>query len=369
VSAVEIRGLAKTYPGRPPVRALRGVDLDIPAESLVAVLGPSGCGKTTMLRLVAGFDRPDRGTITIGGSTVAGPGSWVQPERRHVGIVPQEGALFPHLDVAGNIAFGLNGTSRRARSARVGELLALVGLAGYGRRRPHELSGGQQQRVALARALAPHPAVVLLDEPFAALDTGLRSTLRDDVAAVLASSGTTSVLVTHDQTEALTIADTVAVMRDGAIVQVAPPDELYRRPVDMVTARFIGDAVVLPGERDPSGTVTCILGRLPVVGETGSGGSVDLLLRPEQVVVDASGPASGTVRTIRFEGHDALVHLTVGEQAVLARWSAIDLPPVGAIVPLGVKGPAVVFAEDQPSGNPSTPSGKRHNVPRRDSVT
>jgi iron(III) transport system ATP-binding protein len=326
------------------VQALRGVDLDVPAESLVAVLGASGCGKTTMLRLVAGFDRPDEGTITIGGSPVAGPGAWVQPERRHVGIVPQEGALFPHLDVAGNIAFGLTGASRRTRSARVGELLELVGLAGYGRRRPHELSGGQQQRVAVARALAPHPAVVLLDEPFAALDTGLRSTLRTDVAAVLASSGTTAVLVTHDQTEALTIADTVAVMRDGAIVQVAPPDELYRRPIDMVTARFLGDAVVLPGDRDPSGTATCILGRLPVVGDGGAGGPVELLLRPEQVVIDAGGAVAGIVRAIRFEGHDALVDLTVGEQAVLARWSAVELPAVGATVPLSVKGAAVAFA-------------------------
>jgi iron(III) transport system ATP-binding protein len=350
MSTVEIAGLCRTYPGRPPVAALRGVDLAVPADRVVAVLGPSGCGKTTLLRLIAGFDRADAGTITIGGTLVTGGGSWVPPDRRRVGIVPQEGALFPHLDVAANIGFGLHDLGRRERSARVAELLDLVGLGGYERRRPHELSGGQQQRVAVARALAPRPAVVLLDEPFAALDTGLRAALRDEVGAALRAAGTTAILVTHDQAEALTMADTVAVMRDGTIVQASTPEELYLRPVDMATARFIGDVVVLRGSLVGAGAVRCALGVLAVAGDVGGGASdVDVMLRPEQVVPDRGGDLHATVEAIRYEGHDALVHLAVEGQPVLARWTSIDLPAVGAAVAVSVKGRAVVFPRDQAS--------------------
>jgi iron(III) transport system ATP-binding protein len=348
VSTVEVAGLCRTYAGRPPVAALRGVDLVVPSDRVVAVLGPSGCGKTTLLRLIAGFDHPDAGTITIGGKPVAGGESWVPPDRRRVGIVPQEGALFPHLDVAANVAFGLRELGRRERAARVAELLELVGLSGFERRRPHELSGGQQQRVAVARALAPQPAVVLLDEPFAALDTGLRAALRDDVGSALRAAGTTAILVTHDQAEALTMADTVAVMRDGTIVQASTPEDLYLRPVDMATARFMGDVVVLPGNLVGLDAVRCALGVVPVdrpVPHTSF--EVDVMLRPEQVVPDPYGELEATVQAIRYEGHDALVHLTLGDRPVLARWTSVDLPAIGAAVALAVKGSAVVFPRGQ----------------------
>ncbi|MGI9051353.1 MAG: ABC transporter ATP-binding protein, partial [Ilumatobacteraceae bacterium] len=327
-ASIVASGLVKSYAGRRPVRALRGVDLDVDAGGVVAVLGPSGCGKTTLLRLLAGFDRPDAGTIRIADDEVAGNGRFVPPERRHVGIVAQEGALFPHLDVAGNIGFGLNGCSRRERAQRVGALLELVGLTGYQHRRPHELSGGQQQRVAVARALAPEPAVILLDEPFAALDTTLRAAMRADVAAVLAAAGATAVLVTHDQTEALGMAGSVAVMREGQIVQRATPEVLYRHPVDLATATFTGDVVVLPGTVR-AGTVSCALGRMPVADRSTPDGDGQVMLRPEQIVLDFGGAIDAVVDDLRFEGHDALVHLRLGPGAtpetILARWSTVDL--------------------------------------------
>ncbi|MDQ3346072.1 MAG: ABC transporter ATP-binding protein, partial [Chloroflexota bacterium] len=227
------------------VIAVDGVDLDVRRGEFLSVLGPSGCGKTTLLRLVAGFERPDSGGIEIGGRVVAGPRRHLPPEQRHIGMVFQESALFPHLDVAGNIGFGL---PRRDRESRIAELVALVGMAGLQRRMPHELSGGQQQRVALARALAPHPALILLDEPFSSLDATLRSQLRVDVREILRSAGATTLFVTHDQGEALEISDRVAVMRAGRIEQVSTPAELYLRPVNRFVAGFVGEANLLPGE-------------------------------------------------------------------------------------------------------------------------
>ncbi len=221
---VTVTGLHKSF-GPHPV--LAGLDLEVPAGSLTAILGPSGSGKTTLLRVLAGFERPDAGLISIGGSPVDGPGVYVAPERRRIGYVPQEGSLFPHLTVAANVGFGL--TARGRRSGTVDAMLTTVGLAGFGRRYPHQLSGGQQQRVALARALAIEPAVVLLDEPFASLDARLRAGVRADVQQIFRRAGTTAVLVTHDQDEALSTADRVAVLRDGKIAQCAPPEALYRR--------------------------------------------------------------------------------------------------------------------------------------------
>ncbi|HWD10035.1 MAG TPA: ABC transporter ATP-binding protein, partial [Actinomycetota bacterium] len=245
MNEVTITGLHKSY-GSVPV--LAGLDLSVEAGLLTAVLGPSGSGKTTLLRVLAGFERADAGQLSIAGECVDGGGRWVAPEKRRVGYVPQEGCLFPHLSVAANIGFGLaKGPGRRDRNRRVGELLELIGLDGMGERRPHELSGGQQQRVALARALAPRPRIVLLDEPFASLDTGLRATLRDDVREVLRAEGTTTVLVTHDQDEALSIADVVAVMRHGRIVQAGSPRELYDAPADAEVATFLGMANLVPG--------------------------------------------------------------------------------------------------------------------------
>jgi len=332
MSELVVRGLVKSFGGTP---VLRGLDLTVPEGALVAVLGPSGCGKTTLLRLVAGFETPDAGEVVIGGRTVAGGGSGLPPERRRVGVVPQEGALFPHLSVAGNVAFGLPRAARRSR--RVAEILELVGLAGFGERMPHELSGGQQQRVALARALAPEPALVLLDEPFNALDTGLRAAVREDVRAALHAAGATAVLVTHDQQEALSVADLVAVMRDGRVVQAAAPGELYFRPGDVGVATFVGEAVVLDAElRD--GMARCILGDLPVRADAAaSGGPGTVVIRPEQVHIGPVGNGvAARVATTAFFGHDALVRLHLGNGSA---------PPAEVIA--RTQGPQPLRADDE----------------------
>ena len=246
MTQLAVAGLDKRFGAH---QVLAGLNLDVPAGSLTAILGPSGSGKTTLLRVLAGFEHADAGTVRIGSAIADGPGVFLPPERRRIGYVPQEGSLFPHLTVAANVAFGLSrrnwGRERRAR--RCAELLEAVGLGGLDRRYPHQLSGGQQQRVALARALAIQPEVVLLDEPFASLDAHLRASVRADVQQLLKESGTTTVLVTHDQDEALSTADRVAVLRDGGIAQCAAPQELYCRPVDADMARFIGEANLIPG--------------------------------------------------------------------------------------------------------------------------
>lgn len=356
MTGVQLTGLVKSFPGRPPTVALRGVDLTIPSKSIVAVLGPSGCGKTTMLRLIAGFDRPDAGTITIGDTVVSGPGVHIAPEKRRVGIVPQEGALFPHLDVAGNVAFGLRSLDRAERRRRVGEMLELVGLSGYEKRRADELSGGQQQRVALARALAVDPDVVLLDEPFTALDSTLRGAVRNEVTALLNAAGATALLVTHDQDEAFAMADTIAVMRGGNIVQHATPEALYRHPSDLQTARFVGDAVELEGERSGS-TVSCALGDLPVWTNGGDGatGEVTVVLRPEQIVPargEAAATVAATVEGEVYHGHDILVTLRIGDQRVAARWPGTVRSEIGSSVEVTVEGEALVF-EREPAPSPS----------------
>ena len=256
---LRIAGVGKAF-GPQPV--LRGVELAVPAGSFTAILGSSGSGKTTLLRIVAGFERPDEGEVRLGGEVVDDANHrFVPSERRRIGYVPQEGALFPHLSVGRNVAFGLpRGPDRRRR---VDELLELVGLSGYRRRYPHQLSGGQQQRVALARALAVGPEFVLLDEPFASLDAAMRSSVRTDVLAVLRQAGSTSILVTHDQDEALSMADQVAVLREGVIAQVDTPTALYGRPGDVELARFLGESNVLEGEVH-DGTARTALGRLSV---------------------------------------------------------------------------------------------------------
>ena len=312
MSELVVRGLSKSF-GATPV--LRGVDLTVPEGALAAVLGPSGCGKTTLLRVVAGFETADAGEVVIGGQPVCGPGVNVAPERRQVGMVPQEGALFPHLSVAGNVGFGL---PRGRRAGLVPEILALVGLGGYEARMPHELSGGQQQRVALARALAPGPALVLLDEPFSALDTGLRAALREDVRRALHATGATAVLVTHDQQEALSTADVVAVLQAGTIVQAGTPAELYQAPRDLDVATFLGEAVVLDAVLRGVDAADCALGRLQVrAAGHGEGARGTVVLRPEQLLLcppDRGVPAR--VEGVVFYGHDVLVRLALAEGSV-----------------------------------------------------
>lgn len=295
-----LNALRKTYG---TVAALDGVHLSIRRGSRTAIVGPSGSGKTTLLRLVAGFDVPDSGSIMLDGTLLA-DGSTAEPAyRRGIGVVMQDGALFPHLTIAENIGFGLaKGDGRRERIA---ELLDMVGLdPAMLDRKPDQLSGGQQQRVAIARALAIKPRLMLLDEPFSALDTGLRAATRNAVAGMLESAGVTTILVTHDQAEALSFADQVAIMRDGKLVQAGTPEALYHYPVNAATAQFLGQAIILPATI-ANGRAYCSLGDIPVES-TGFEGHDQILLRPEQirlVPVEAEGEAGiARVEAIEFFG-------------------------------------------------------------------
>jgi len=338
VSTLTVHGVHKSF-GATPV--LNGVDLHVADGSLTALLGESGCGKTTLLRLIAGFNDPTSGTILFGEQTVFGAGRSVAARSRRVGYVPQEGALFPHLDVAHNIAFGLPRAERRA-GERVTELLEVVGLtAAHATRLPHQLSGGQQQRVALARALAPRPTLVLLDEPFSSLDAGLRAETRRAVSDALRTAGATAVLVTHDQTEALSMADEVAVMREGRVTQFGTPADVYDRPTDTMTAAFVGEAVLLAAEVH-NGRAHCALGNVALHDPTAEG-PVTVLVRPEQIQVteDASG-VPARVTHLNYYGHDATIALRVlpDGPAVLARTSSRALPPPESVVRLAVTGAA-----------------------------
>ncbi|HEV7717632.1 MAG TPA: ABC transporter ATP-binding protein [Arsenicitalea sp.] len=277
---LELRALRKSYG---TVSALDGIDLRVEAGSRTAIVGPSGSGKTTLLRIIAGFETPDSGSVSLGGEVLADAASFVAAHRRKIGIVAQDGALFPHLSIAENIGFGLP-RSDPARDARIADVMHMVDLdLSMLRRKPDQLSGGQQQRVAVARALARRPRLMLLDEPFSALDTGLRLSTRKAVADVLATAGITTLLVTHDQAEALSFADQVAIMRDGQFPQVGTPRELYLRPNDAMIAAFLGDAIVLPATAE-SGWAQCLLGRVRLGGGD-QDGPVRIMLRPEQVLL------------------------------------------------------------------------------------
>ncbi|WP_198416454.1 MULTISPECIES: ABC transporter ATP-binding protein [Cryobacterium] len=404
---VTIEALSVSYGD---TRVLDDVSLHIPRGSLVAVLGPSGCGKTTLLRAVAGLLPVDSGTITVGGRLVTGPGVLRAPEKRGMGWVPQDASLFPHLSVGENIGFGLprtkqnddlycepgetsggvggllagltrRGRANRARpvsvlagtaahanpltavpispdrgrqtsrAARIAELATLVGLAELVDRAPSQLSGGQAQRVSLARALAPRPDLILLDEPFAALDPLLRSALRTEVAALLRGQHNTSVIVTHDQEEALSLADFVAVMRGGKILQFGTPADVYERPVDPWVAGFVGDTVELDGQwRD--GQVECALGSLPAdwmgaASAPADGTPVLVLLRPEwlTLALPSTERQTGAVTTaIAYAGHDALVSFALpAGLTVRARVAAPDLPRIGDRLTLGVRQNALAY--------------------------
>ena len=361
MAELSIIGVHKRY-GR--VQALSGVDLAVRSGTLVAVLGPSGSGKTTLLRCVAGFEAPDAGEIRIDGRPVATPDASVPPERRRIAVVPQEGALFPHLSVLGNVAYGLDRASRRA--GRAAAVLDLVGLAGYEDRMPHHLSGGQQQRVAVARALAPRPPIVLLDEPFNALDAALRAELRRDVWQALRADGATAVLVTHDQAEALSMAEEIGVMRDGRIVQTGPPELLYGAPADPWVAGFVGEAVWLPGvaEGDRVRTPLGTIGLTPLEDGPPNGPTL-VLLRPEQITLaspDTRGAVTATVVRRDFYGHDAMLALRLADGTPVAARvfdPAVVPPTVGDQVRLHVRGPGRAFPPDERPGGP-TVSAPRH---------
>jgi iron(III) transport system ATP-binding protein len=333
---VRLSGVSRSYG---PVRAVKDLDLEVRRGGILALLGPSGCGKTTTLRLIAGFEAPDSGKVEVGGRTVAGPQANVPPEKRRVGMVFQDYALFPHLSVEQNVAYGL--PSGKKRKGRVEEVLALTHLEGLGDRMPHELSGGQQQRVALARALAPEPAVVLLDEPFSNLDASLRVRVRSEMREILRDAGATAVFVTHDQEEALSLADEVAVIMRGTVVQSAPPETLYHRPATREVASFVGEANFLPGNAQ-NDQVSCALGDIPIVGS--GEGEVDVMLRPEALVLRGLPNGQATVEDREFYGHDQLLKLRLDSGRTL-RARLVGGPGfgLGERVAIGVWGSAVVF--------------------------
>jgi iron(III) transport system ATP-binding protein len=334
-AAVSLSGISVAYAtdGGDSVAAVTAANLDIEAGSIVALLGPSGCGKTSLLRAIAGLESPTAGSASIGGATVSSHGSgkrqWVNPEKRNVGMVFQDGALFPHLTVAQNIVFGLRAMrkelSRAEVLARVDELLDLVDLQGFGDRLPNTLSGGQQQRVALARSLAPQPKVLLLDEPFSALDTSLRVQVRAEVARIVRDVGVTTVFVTHDQDEAFVLGDKVAVMQAGNIEQFGTPDELYRSPATPWVAGFVGEANFVVGVvADNDATVAATpIGVITIDDRRADPNSneVRVLVRPEQVSLrldPTDGTEAATVRTVEYYGHDVRYEVEFADGTVLA---------------------------------------------------
>lgn len=332
---------------------LHDITLDVADGALAVLVGPSGCGKSTLLRVIAGLLRPSRGRVMLGETVLSDDDTFLPPEQRGVGWVPQDASLFPHLTVAQNVAFGRAGR-RGGRSQRAASdpsardlrgLLDLVGLSALADRYPDQLSGGQAQRVALARSLAAEPRVLLLDEPFAALDPQLRAELRDDLRDMLQQLGVTGVLVTHDQAEALLVADAVAVMRDGRIVQRARPVDVYLSPASEWVATFVGEAVFLDATA-AGGIARTAIGDVPVAAD--ADGAVSVMLRPEQLELGARGSGAqgvgARVTRVRYGGHDALVELRTDDGiAVLSRVPAGRIPVVGEITTVRATGSAVVY--------------------------
>ncbi|HTA35570.1 MAG TPA: ABC transporter ATP-binding protein [Solirubrobacteraceae bacterium] len=343
-ASLEARELWKRYRLSEPV--LRGASVTADAGSLVAVLGLSGCGKTTLLRAIAGFERPERGSVALGARTLDDELTHVAPEDRRIGYVPQEGALFPNLDVRANVAFGMTRAERRTQLTA--QLLELVGLADLAHRYPHQLSGGEQQRVALARALAREPDALLLDEPFSSLDASLRTTVREEVSALLRRQGVTTVIVTHDQEEALSLADSVAVLRDGVVVQQGTPSEIYEQPADAGVATFLGSANLLEAKVQGAWTQS-VVGRLPLRTPQTTGAESDsaiIVVRPEQLRVEAAESSHegllGTVEQCRYYGHDAVLQIGVAQQphaqTLLARVAAGGAFAEGTAVRVSAEG-------------------------------
>jgi len=342
--ALEVQRLDKSYDGAP---VLRHIAFGVEPGSTTAIVGPSGCGKTTLLRLIAGFEKPDNGTISLTGRVVAGDG-WMPPHRRSVGYVAQDGALFPHATVGANIGFGLPRRSRK--NSTISRLLEMVSLdPSFASRRPDQLSGGQQQRVALARALAREPELMLLDEPFSALDAGLRATTRRIVADVLAQARITTILVTHDQPEALSFADQVAVMSDGRLAQIGTPREIYATPISIATAQFIGDAVILPAHIDGN-RARCALGDIPVALNNIQG-KCQIMLRPEQIDVTTNSIGiTGTVADIEYLGSEMLLAIQVDttnnaapQMVTVRRLGGATLLTPGKRIGIRVLGEAIAY--------------------------
>jgi iron(III) transport system ATP-binding protein len=317
--------------------AVCGISFQLGKGDLLSLLGPSGCGKTTLLRLIAGFEQPQSGVIRVAGRVVAGSGQWVAPEQRDIGLVFQDFALFPHLTAADNIAFGLRSGHQKQDCSvkqRVGEVIELVGLQGFEHRYPHELSGGQQQRVALARALAPSPSLILLDEPLSNLDAQVRHYLREEVRNVLKETQTTGIFVTHDQEEALAIADWIAVMKQGTIEQLGRPEEVYWNPATRFVAEFVTQANFLPTWQEGPAWQTEI-GPVELCPTDPLGKSVDLMIRQEDLALQADPTGTIVIRKRQFLGREYCYCLSTPSGQELHARSGIILP-VGSKVKLSL---------------------------------
>ena len=327
-SMIRLDGVTKRFGD---VAAVDSASLCVARGEIVALLGPSGCGKTTLLRLIAGFERPDGGSVTVDGRLVASRASWIAPEARRVGMVFQDYALFPHLTVAGNVGFGL---PRRTRASRVPELLAIVGLDGLERRYPHELSGGQQQRVALARALAPSPELVLLDEPWSNVDPFLRESLRAEVAEIIRPLGVTVLLVTHDREEAFTLADRIALMRGGSVVQEGTAEELYFAPATRWAAEFVGAANVLSG-RIVAGRIETAIGTFPANGAS-LRSDAQVVVRPELLELEPSPAGAGEVVAREFRGHYVFYRVLLDGVELVSQRPSTEVVDLGSRVAIRV---------------------------------
>lgn len=340
-----MRQVSKRYGVNDPL-VISGIDLDLNEGEILALLGPSGCGKTTALRVIAGFEKPESGSITLDGSVLCDDTHWVRPEKRGIGFVFQDYALFPNLNVAQNIAFGLKHFSRKKRNDRVDYALEVSGLTELALRSPHELSGGQQQRVALARSMCPGPKVILLDEPFSNLDAALRVDTRNEVRDILKRSDMSAILVTHDQEEALTVADRIAVMNDGRIEQCGTPIDIYRNPTTPFVAQFLGTTNLL--KADAQGDCAhCSLGCVDI--NTASKGNVLLSVRPEHLTIESSSGETGLkgiVLSREFRGHDQFYSVQINSEELVVMTDHRSEFGVGDSVHLRVTEPAVVVEQN-----------------------
>ncbi|MFQ5895520.1 MAG: ABC transporter ATP-binding protein [Nitrospinota bacterium] len=356
---LELREVSKHFQRGHPV--VCGLSFSIPPGEIVCFLGPSGAGKTTTLRLIAGFEVPEEGTIQVGARRVAGPGTFIPPEGRGVGMVFQDYALFPHLSVAENVAFGLWRLDPAERSRCVEEMLEIVGLTPYANRYPHELSGGQQQRVALARALAPRPSLVLLDEPFSNLDAHLRAQMLQEANSILRSQQITAILVIHDQEDALMVADRVGILHEGRLEQLAPPEEVYRRPASRFVAGFLGKADFLPGRVMHEGVATEI-GLFPNADGLRLGARVEVMVRPDEVELIPDNRSSALVVSRHFRGSGDLlcVQLPSGARVHSLQPPSLKMEPGHRVQVVPVPTRPVVFpaAGEGPLGTPHPHSSR-----------